>query len=260
MNGQTIKSTSSNAGDAALINRIDADTPIEWLEAGVRDFKAAPGPSLLYGILFSAAAAATLYLSWNLPGFAIAFLTGLVLIGPLLAVGLYAAARQIEAGEPVSIAAALSLIRSRATNLALFSLMLVLIMAAWVRVSALLFAVKFNSFSIGIESYTGLLTSSGDPVVAAYFFVIGFVLAVTVFVIGAVSIPIILDRNCNPFTAVGTSARTVAKNWPAMLVWASIILIMTGAGVATLFIGMVVLFPILGYATWHSYRGLVRWQ
>jgi uncharacterized membrane protein len=117
-----------------------------------------------------------------------------------------------------------------------------------------------GGFSISIESYTGLLTSSGDPVVAAYFFTIGFVLAAAVFVIGAVSIPMILDRNCNPITAIGTSARTVAKNGPAMLVWASIILIMTGAGVATLFIGMVVLFPVLGYATWHSYRTLIRQQ
>jgi uncharacterized membrane protein len=257
MSTHAIPSQSANLAEPVRVGRIDAAAPFEWLAAGVRDFAAAPWASLLYGALFSLLTAGTLYLTWELPGLTVAFLTGLLLIGPVLAAGLYAAARQWEAGERTSIAAALSLIVQRRANLGLFAIFLALVMAAWVRLSALLFALKFNSFSIAVEGYTGVVSGSGDPVALGYFLLIGFALALTVFVTSAVAIPMILDRDCSPVTAVQTSSRAFAKNWPSMLVWAALILVLTATGIATGFLGMLAVFPVLGYATWHSYRALV---
>lgn len=246
-------------GDKPLsIHRVDPDAPFEWLAAGVRNFIAAPWASLLYGALFSLVTAGILYMTREMPGFSVAFITGLLLIGPILASGLYAAARQQAEGQPVSIAAALSLIRSRATNLALFGVFLALIMAAWVRLSALLFAIKFNSVTITLDGYLGMLSGSADPLVLAYFVLIGLALATTVFITSAVAIPLILDRDVGPITAIKTSARAVAANWPAMLMWAAVIVAMTSVGLITFLVGMLLLFPILGYATWHSYRSLVE--
>ncbi len=257
MTTETMHPTTTSTSPAAEIRRVHATAPLEWLAAGVRSFAQAPGASLLYGALFALAAAGTVYLAWSFPGFTVAFITGLLLIGPILASGLYIAARQQQGGEPVSIGAALRLFRTRSANLGLFAIFLALIMAAWVRLSALLFALKFNTFNISVDGYLGLLSGNGDPLAAAYFVLIGLALAFTVFITSAVAIPMIIDRDCGPFAAVQTSARAFAKNWPTMLIWAALIVALTGISVATFFIGLAVLFPVLGYATWHSYKALV---
>ncbi len=257
MSTEAMKVTSTLAGPPAEICRIGLTEPFGWLADGVRSFASAPGTSLLYGALFALAAAGTTYLSWTLPRFTVAFLTGLLLIGPLLAAGLYLAARQQGNGEPVSIPAAIRHLSDHSANLGLYAIFLALIMAAWVRLSALLFAVKSNIVFISVDGYQSILSGTGDPVAVAYFLLIGLVLAFTVFITSAVAIPMIVDRDCGPFTAIQTSARAFAKNWPAMLVWAALIVALTAIGIFTYFVGMLVLFPVLGYATWHSYKALV---
>lgn len=257
MSVETLDSGKPVPAGPEVIRRVDLSEPLDWLASGITTFRAAPGTSLLYGALFSLACLAMLALVRELPGFTIAFLTGLLLVGPLLAAGLYAAARQHEQGRPVSIGAGIRLLLQRRTSLGLFAVVLAIVMAAWVRISALLFAIQFTTLSPSINSYLGLLRGEGDPWVLAYFVGVGFLLALTVFIISAVSIPMMVDRDAGPVAAMGTSARVVARNIPAMTIWAAFIVALTGIGILTFFVAMVVLFPILGYATWHSYRGLV---
>lgn len=240
------------------IRAVGLAEPFRWVAAGFRDFARAPGQSLLYGALFVGACALTAAATLSLPWFTVAFVTGLLLMGPYLATGLYAAARQLASGAPVSIRGALALLWERRTNLSLFVLFLALLMAAWVRFAALLFAIKFDLFSPSIQGYLGLLSGQGDPIVAAYFIGIGFLLAATVFVTSAIAIPHIIERDANPIAAIGVSARAVARNWPAMLVWALLILALSAVGLLTGLAGFLVLFPVLGYATWHSYRAMVE--
>jgi uncharacterized membrane protein len=240
------------------VREVGVADPFRWIGDGIRDFRRAPGKSLIYGALFAAACAATCALTLNWPWFTLAYLTGLLVLGPYLAAGLYIAARQMQAGEPASIRDAWRTFVARKTNLALFALFLGLVMVAWVRLSALLFAIKFALFSPSIEGYLGILSGQGDPWVLAYFVGIGFVLAATVFITSAVAVPLIVDRDASPFTAIAASARAVTHNWPAMVVWAALIVILSVVGIATLFVGFIVLFPILGYATWHSYRAMLE--
>jgi uncharacterized membrane protein len=247
----------SSAETVPSIHRVDVAESLDWLAAGVRTFAAAPASSLLYGTLFTLACWFTVALTWALPWFTIAFFTGLLLLGPFLAAGLYVAARQQEAGEPVGVRAGFELVRERLTNLSLFALLLGLIAAAWVRLSALIFAVQFNLFSPSIEGYVGILSGHFDPAVMTFFFGIGFLLAAAVFTISAVAVPMILDRDAGPITAMQTSYHAVRSNLSAMTVWATLIVAASGIGILTLFVGMIVLFPILGYATWASYRRLV---
>jgi len=87
---------------------------------------------------------------------------------------------------------------------------------------------------------------------------LGAVLAVIVFTITAVSIPILLDRDVGVATAVATSVAAVAKNWRVMTGWAALIVIFTAAGLVTFYIGLAVMLPLIGYATWHAYRDLVE--
>ena len=81
-----------------------------------------------------------------------------------------------------------------------------------------------------------------------------------VFVVSAISIPMLLDRNGDIYTAMATSFLAVMRNIPAMLVWAVLIVVLTALGFATLLFGMIVIFPILGHATWHAYRDLTQWE
>ncbi len=239
------------------VRLISHGAPFGWLKAGVHTLRAAPIHSLLYGALFALACVGVVMLTREFPWFTAAFLTGLLLVAQFLAAGLYAAARRHERDERMSIRSALSLLRSRATNLALYALFLSLVMAAWVRLSALLFAIKFTLLSPSIDDFIGILTGQGDPIVIAFFVLIGFALAATVFVTSAVAVPLIVDRDAGPITAIVVSARTFSRNWAAMLVWAILITTLSLIGIMTGFAAMVVIYPILGYATWQSYRALV---
>ena len=240
------------------IARVDTAAPLMWLRRGMDDFRRAPGLSLLYGALFAALCAGIFLLAKNVPWYALGYLTGLVVLGPFLASGLYVASRDGERGLSPSISRSLALIWKRRTYLALFSLLLGLVMAAWIRFSALLFAVKFSTLTPSIEAYLSLLSSSEGWVTLGYFIGIGLVLVASVFVASAVSIPLILDKDQDFITAAQTSFRAVAGNPGAMFFWASVIVVLTAIGIATAFVGFAVVFPVLGYATWHSYRALVK--
>ena len=134
--------------------------------------------------------------------------------------------------------------------------MLTLVMAAWVRLSALVFAITYD----GLIPNANILNLSrlGDEALVAivFFAVIGFLLAGVIFAVSAFAIPRILDRDADFVTAMGYSCKRVARNLPAMAVWAAIIVALTAVGIATAFIGLAVIFPVLGYATWHSYKAV----
>ncbi|MGD9170795.1 MAG: DUF2189 domain-containing protein, partial [Candidatus Thiodiazotropha sp.] len=118
--------------------------------------------------------------------------------------------------------------------------------------------VKFNTLTPSIEAYTNLLSSADGWITLTYFAGMGFLLVSVVFVISAIAIPMILDKDADFISSMQTSYRAVTGNPGAMIVWALTIVALTTIGVATAFIGLAVIFPILGYATWHSYRSLVE--
>lgn len=247
--------------DADLTGRaakVELLAPLRWLGRGVSDFRRIPALSLLYGTLFAVLCAGFYALSGDYPWLILGFLTGLVVVGPFLASGLYVASRDLEQGMTPSIARSLRLLAQRKTYLALFSLMLALIMAAWVRFSALVFALKFNTLSPTIEAYTNLVSSADGWIALGYFGGIGFLLVTVVFVFSAFAIPLIVDKDSDFISAMRISFRNVKRNPGSMFVWAAIIASLTVIGVATAFVGLAIVFPILGYATWHSYRDVVE--
>ena len=242
------------------IARVEASAAFRWLRRGFADFTRAPGLSLLYGGLFAALCAGIYALLMNIPWYGIAYLTGLVVIGPFLAAGLYVASRDMESGNAPGIGGSLRLLQQRSTYLALFSLMLALVMAAWVRFSALLFAIQLNTLSPypSMQALTNIFSSPEGLTTLAFFIGAGLLLVSVVFVVSAIAVPLIIDKDADFISAMQTSARAVAKNPVAMLVWAGLIVALTAVGIATAFIGLAVIFPLLGYATWHSYRELVK--
>jgi len=86
---------------------------------------------------------------------------------------------------------------------------------------------------------------------------VGFVLAWAAFAISAISIPMLVDRDVDGWTAIRTSVRAVARNWPAMTLWAGLIVAVIAIGLSPLYLGLVVALPVIGHATWHAYRDLI---
>lgn len=239
-------------------SRISVREPFVWVRQGMADFKRIPGLSLIYGMLFAGLCAGIYYLTQNVPWYTMAYITGLAFVGPFIASGLYAASRDMERGVRPSVMGSFRLIGKHKTYLGLFALMLTLVMAAWVRFSALMFAIAYNGLTPNADFMSSSWVGSEGMIAFSFFAVICVLLAGIVFSIGAFAIPRILDRDADFISAMGYSYRRVASNLPAMAVWAGIIVTLTAVGIATAFIGLVVIFPILGFATWHSYQAVSK--
>ncbi len=237
---------------------VGVGAPLCWLRAGVRDLLTAPGSSLFYGFAF-ALAGWLIYLVFRF-AFALAYgLTwGFLLVGPYLATGLYEISRRIEAGEPVSLWPTLTAWRTNIGGFGVFSIVLTVLMLLWSRASLILFALFFSSGLPSVDDLLGqvLRLQHWDFVLA--YFAVGALFGLIGFCISVVSVPLILDRRTDAIVAAITSVRTIYQNPAALLLWALLILGLICAGLATRLLGLVIVAPVLGHATWHAYRDLLE--
>lgn len=230
--------------------------PLRWLAAGWRDMVRAGLPSLAHGLVVAIGGAAILTLTMRwwalLPG---AF-SGFLLVGPILATGLYALSREIEAGRRVRWSPVLSAWRCGCKPFVALGLLLVAAGTAWVLVSAALFGLFVSE---PVESVRGFLryvvTQPGH--LFMLWSVLGGLGAALVFAVTVVSAPLLLDRRIRFGAALQTSVRAVGENPVAMGLWASVILIATALSLATVMLGFLVTIPVIGHATWHAYRDVV---
>jgi uncharacterized membrane protein len=246
-------------GDSGAIRRIDARAPSRWLEAGWQDIKANPLPSLAYGLLFAIGGDLILLSLVSHPHLLTFAISGFFLVAPLLAAGLYELSRARENGEKLMFIDSLRAFRRNGQSLALFGLLLALSALLWERFSAIAFAMLSGggAFS-GSALLTEILFGGEHLAFVATWLALGALLAGFVFVLAVVSVPMMLDRNCDPVTAMATSLRAVAANPGPLTLWAVLIVVLTLTGFATLLFGLVVLMPMLGHASWHAYRDLVE--
>ncbi|MBO6635596.1 DUF2189 domain-containing protein [Parvibaculum sp.] len=248
-------------GAAPVIRRIRADEPWRWLEAGWADLRAVPAISLAYGFVFlsvSLSLAGFLFLS-GLSALLPVFAAGFLLLGPLLAVGLYEASRRLENGAPVRLADVLFVSSRNLTQLALVGAMLAGAMIVWLQIAGWLFALFFGPVGIPPLSEFAplLLLSPRGLALLVIGTAAGGIIAFAVFAMSAISVPLLLARDVDAVTAVLASVRAVRENFWTMLLWAWIVALLTAFGIATWFLGLAVIFPLLGHATWHAQRALV---
>ncbi|SMF40497.1 Uncharacterized membrane protein [Tistlia consotensis] len=248
------------SGGVPRINRITIDQPWDWLAAGWADLRAAPAVGFGYGALFVAAGFVALALMWVWDIFAL-FLPlagGFLLVAPVLAVGLYETSRRLAAGEPTSMRLALTAWRRNLGQVALLGVALLLFFIAWMRLASLIFMLFFAYDPPAPDSFIQHVFFRWDSI--PFLLVgcgIGAVLATLVFAITVVSVPMLLDRDVNVVVAIATSVEAVRQNPFPMFVWACLIVLFTGAGLATGYLGLIITLPIVGHASWHAYRDLV---
>ncbi|AKM09130.1 DUF2189 domain-containing protein [Croceicoccus naphthovorans] len=232
----------------------------EWLRLGWRDLTTHPAPSLLYGLfVFLLSASLVVGLVWLAWDFALfPAIAGFLVFAPALAIGLYDKSRALELGETVSLRRML-LPHARAGGQVLFTgALLCGVMLLWMRAAVIIYALFFGVRSFpGLDHIMPMLFST--PTGVAMLVVgtlIGGLFAAFSFAISAFSLPMMLDKRLDALTAMGTSLALVWNNLATMLVWGAVVLALFLLSVATGFIGLIVIFPWLGHATWHAYRAV----
>ncbi len=243
------------------VNRVSIDDTFQWLGAGWRDFKAGGWVSISYGLIFVVTGiliTVGLFLA-GLEYLIALMVSGFLLVGPALTVGFHAISRDLEHGERPSLRRALGSWRANPAPLIGTGLALVLFMIVWARLAVMIFALTFPYTSLDLQSMLNAVLFS----VEGYIFLtigtaVGGVLAVMVFMGGVASLPIMLDERAGFLEAVVTSVVAVALNFRTMLFWAMIIVVITGAGLIAGYVGLVLTLPLVGHASWHAYRGLIK--
>jgi uncharacterized membrane protein len=241
------------------VNTVESGRPLVWLQRGWADFKKALVPSLIYGAWAAAFGFALVMVAWRSTYLVPALVGGFLLVAPFVAIVFYALSQQIERGRPVDGAEAVFAWRRNTGSIALWGLALTLALIFWERLAAILFALSYGGEVRDLQTLLGDVLLSGQyiPLVFVYF-AVGGLFALAVFVFGVVTAPMLLDRDVDVVTAALTSLRACLANPGATLVWAVLIAVLTALGFATLMLGMVIIFPVLGHASWHAYRDLVR--
>jgi len=228
-----------------------------WLAAGWRDFATRPGLSLAYGGLIFVV---SLLIVWGLVDLGYDYilfpsLSGFLVVAPLAATGLYEKSRRLAAGETVTLADML-FVRIRSGGQIVFvGLLLLLLMLLWNRAAVLLFALFFGL--LPFPSFDHVLpVLLGTPMGVLLLVVgslVGGLFAAFSFAVSVFAIPRLLDQRTDALSAMGRIMAIVSHNLPVMLTWAAIVVALFALSVATALVGLVVVFPLLGHATWHAY-------
>lgn len=245
------------------IRKVSVEAPWDWLAAGWRDLWEYPHLSLGFGVVFSGLAV-LLFFGLSLAGLQsliLALAGGFMIIGPIIAVGLYDLSRRIATGEPVSMKAVLLSGVSAPGQLSFLGGILTFIYYIWVQIAFLLFMLFFGSAASFPPASQFVATLLFEPQGLGLLItgtLVGAVLAALAFSIAVVSVPLLTVRRMDAVSAVSISLTAVARNFRPMALWAALIGFITAVGFLTCFVGLVFAFPLIGHATWHAFNDLIR--
>ncbi|TGQ30034.1 MULTISPECIES: DUF2189 domain-containing protein [unclassified Mesorhizobium] len=239
---------------------LPASAAFAWLAAGWRDLVVAPSLSLAYGLLVFIVSIIFVWTMFTLGWDYILFpaLAGFMIVAPAFAVGLYEKSRAIEDGEPPTLGRMLRVKPRAGAQIFFTGVLLCLLMLLWMRAAVLLYALFFGVRPFpGLDHIVGMLfTTPMGLAMLAVGTLVGGLFAAFGFAISVFSIPMLLDQRSDALTAMASSMAMVWNNLRPMIVWGAIVLALFVLSVATALVGLIVIFPLLGHATWHAYRAI----
>jgi len=253
----------SETASHPIIRSIGINDLRDALARGIEDFWAMPSHLAFLGLIYPilGVCLAALTFSNNALPLLYPLASGFALIGPFAAIGLYEVSRRRELGLETSWLHAFDVLRSPSIpSIAALGLLLMVIFLCWLATAQALYQGLFGS--VAPESYSGLLyeilTTPRGWALIILGNIIGFLFAAVVLSISVVSFPLLLDRDVGAAVAVQTSIRAVMMNLRAMATWGLIVAVALVIGSVPLFVGLAIVMPVLGHATWHLYRRTVE--
>ncbi len=247
---------------AVKINRIGFADVKAALAQGLSDFRKAPVIGLFFGGIYAAGGIA-IYLLLSVfhePWWIIPIAVGFPLIGPFVAVGLYETSRRLSAGERLDWGQILGVILAqRKRQVGWMAFVVLFIFWMWLYEVRMLLAIflGFKSFS-SIDAFLQVVTTTPEGI---WFLIVGTAvgafISFVLFCTTVVGIPLLMDRDPDLITAVIASFKAVFENPVPMIGFGVIVVALTFAALIPLFLGLLVVLPVLGHATWHLYTRVV---
>lgn len=239
------------------VNRITLDDLNDVIVAGINDFRRAPVFGLVFGGMYALGGLLLIWLLWvmGLPYLAYPLAMGFALIAPFAAGGFYAVSDILERGETPTWGSVLAgLKRGINRDLRWMALITGFALVLWMDIAAFLTFAFGGVNSFEPDSFNKLFTTPSGIAFLILGNIAGALIAFGVFSISVVSFPMLYDRDVDFVTAMVTSVRLVEKNPISMLAWCAFIGIAMGLSILSAFLGLIILLPIIGHATWHLYR------
>jgi uncharacterized membrane protein len=245
-----------------VIRKINLSDLRDALRQGWEDFKVVPSHAIILCVIYPVLGLvlARLVLGYSVLPLLFPLAAGFALLGPFAALGLYELSRRREAGEEPSAWDAVDVIRSPSFGAMLgLGTLLLALFVTWIATAQAIYVAAFGyEAAAEIPDFLErVLTTPQGWWLIIVGCGVGFLFALVALCISVVSFPLMLDRHAGAGDAIVTSLRAVALNPIPMAAWGLIVAVLLVAGSLPLFLGLAVVLPVLGHATWHLYRKVV---
>lgn len=250
------------------VRTITATQPLQWLTLAWHDMTRAGWISYAHGVLMALAGAMMLMVAGERFWFMAGAFSGFLMVAPILATSLYALSRAFERGEPVSVAIVLRTWLNwqdgkvltwgdKHWSLVKFGVLLAAAGTAWVLISAALITLMAPTPITSPLEFIKHVVLAKDGFLFELWLAVGGVLVAPIFASTVITIPMLLDRKVSVGVAVATSWQVILVNPVPMAFWGALIMGLTLLGFASMLLGLVLVVPLLGHASWHAYRDLL---